>query len=87
MDNKVLIKLIVPELDETYDVFIPVNEIVWKVKAMLTKCVSDLNRLPFDTRKDFVLINKDSGYLYQSNEIIIDTDIKNGTEIILSTKM
>ena len=87
MENKVLIKLIVPELDETYDVFIPVNEIMWKIKAMLVKCVSDLNRLPFNTKEDFVIINKDSGYLYQSNEIIIDTDIKNGTELVLATKM
>ena len=87
MDNKILIKLIVPEIDETYDVFIPVNEIMWKVKAMLFKCVSDLNRLPFNTKQEIVVINKDNGYMYQSNEIIIDTDIKNGTELLLLTKM
>ena len=32
MNNKILIKLIVPDLDNTYDIFIPVNELVWRVK-------------------------------------------------------
>ena len=87
MNNKVLIKLIVPELDETYDVFIPVNEILWKVKAMLLKCVTDLTRLPFNPKEEFELINKISGKEYQNNDIIIDTDIRNGTELILISKM
>ena len=40
MNNKVLIKLIVPEIDKTFDVFIPVNEIVWKIKKMLIKSIN-----------------------------------------------
>ena len=35
MNNKVLIKLIVPEIDEEFDIFIPVNEIIWKIKKCL----------------------------------------------------
>ena len=35
MKNKVLIKLIVPEIDSDFDIFIPVNEIIWKIKKML----------------------------------------------------
>lgn len=37
MDNKVLIKLVVPELDSSFDIFVPVNEVVWKVKKYLFK--------------------------------------------------
>ena len=46
MKNKVLIKLWIPELDVYYDVFIPVNEVMWKVKILLLKSV-DLIILPF----------------------------------------
>lgn len=81
MNNKVLIKLIVPELDETYDIFIPVNELVWKVKAMTMKCVSDLNHLPFSPKLDFYLMNKEDGTIYNDNDIIINTNIRNGSEI------
>ena len=81
MDNKVLVKLIIPELDTTYDVFLPVNELLWKVKAMTMKCVCDLNHLPFSPKDEFIIINKEDGKIYDNNEIIINTNIRNGTEI------
>ena len=86
MENKVLVKLDVFELDETFDVFIPVNELVWKIKAMLAKSVSDLEYLKFDPNDEFVIVNKNTGYIYDNNEIIINTDIRNGTELLLMSK-
>ena len=87
MKNKVLIKLIVPELDKDYDVFVPVNEAIWKVKAMLTKCVSDLNHINFDPKSEFLLINKEDGAVYQNNTSLIQTNIRNGSELILLSKI
>ena len=86
MENKVLIKLVIPELDETYDVFVPVNEIMWKVKAMLAKCVFNMAHLVFSPNDEFILINKDNNKIYDNNEILINTDIRNGTELILVAK-
>ena len=37
MKDKVLIKLIVPEIDKTFDLFLPVNELIWKVKKLFGK--------------------------------------------------
>ena len=87
MKNKVLIKLDVFELDETYDVFIPVNEVMWKIKAMLVKCVSDLEHLPFNPKDDYVLVNKENGHMYQSNEIVLNTDIRNGSVLLLMLRV
>ena len=83
MENKVLIKLIVPELDTTFDVFAPVNELIWKITKMLAKSVSDLSDTNFNNNKNYVLINKINTKIYNSNEIVINTDIRNGTELIL----
>ena len=83
MDNKVLIKVIVPDLDESFDCFIPVNEIVWKVKKLLVKSVSDLTSSNLSANEEFVLLNKDNSRVYGNNEIIINTDIRNSTELIL----
>lgn len=83
MENKVLIKLIVPELDTTFDVFVPVNELIWKITKMLAKSVSDLSDTNFNNNKNYVLINKINTKIYNSNEIVINTDIRNGTELIL----
>ncbi len=86
MENKVLIKLIVLELDSCFDVFIPVNEILWKVKKLLIKSVSDLTNIPLDINGDYVLINKDNSRIYDNNCVVIDTDIRNGSELILISK-
>lgn len=83
MKNKVLIKLIVPELDATFDVFIPVNELVWKIKKLILKSVSDLNNINITNNLDCVLINKDNSKIYNNNEIILETYIRNSSELIL----
>ena len=87
MNDKVLIKLDVFGMDETYDVFIPVNELVWKIKAMLAKCVSDLEYLNFNPNDEYIIVNKNNGKVYNNNEIIINTDIRNGTELLLMTRV
>lgn len=83
MNNKVLIKLIVPELDDTFDIFIPVNEVVWKIKKLIVKVVSDLSGEALDFNKDYALINKLTSQSYDNNAIIINTDIRNASELIL----
>ena len=83
MNNKVLIKLIIPDLDNTYDIFIPVNELVWRVKKLIVKTVIDLSNIETNENVQYILINKSNTRVYQNNEIIINTDIRNGTELIL----
>lgn len=83
MKNKVMVKALFPAINRDYDIKIPVNEIVWKVNKLIVKAVYDMNGIAFDLKEDnFVMINKDSGRIYDSNEIVIETDIRNGTEIL-----
>ena len=86
MNNKVLIKLIVPEIDEEFDIFIPVHEIIWKIKKMLVKCVNDVKGVSFDMNKDYILLKKENNRLYKNNELVIDTDIRNASELLLFSK-
>lgn len=83
MKNKVLVKLLVPEIDSTFDLFIPVNELIWKIKKLILKSISDLTGGAIDTHKNYVLINKTNSTIYKNNEIVINTDIRNATELIL----
>mgnify|MGYP004495828183 FL=1 len=83
MKNKVLVRLIVPELDNSFDVFIPVNEIVWKIKKLLVKSVADLSGINLDINRKYTLINMSTGKIYTNNEIIINTEIRNVTELVL----
>lgn len=83
MNNKVLIKLIIPEYDINYDLFIPVNEVIWKLKKLILKSVQDLSGININLNIEYLFINKDNSRIYNNNEIIINTDIRNGTELIL----
>ena len=83
MNNKVLIRLYAPELDLHFDLFIPVNEFVWKIKKFIVKSISDLSSVPLDLNDQYLLMNKDNGRIYQNNEIILQTDIRNATELML----
>ena len=83
MKNKVLVKVIVPELDNSFDIFIPVNELVWKVKKLLVKSISDLTSGSLNINANYNLVNKNINKVYMNNEIIIDTDIRNATELVL----
>ena len=87
MENKVLIKLIMLDMDECFDIFIPVNEIIWKIKKLIIKSISDITNISLDINNEYILINKDNSKIYDNNEIVINTDIRNGTELILFKKV
>ena len=83
MKNKVLIKATFPAIDKSYDIKIPVNELAWKVNKLIVKAVYDMNGIHIDMKNDnFLMINKISGEIYKNNVSIIDTNIRNGTEIV-----
>lgn len=78
-----LIKLIIPEISSSFDVFIPVNELIWKIKRLLVKSVTDITHIPLNPDLTYELLNKDTGRVYQDNDAVIDTDIRNGSELFL----
>ncbi len=83
MNNKVLIRLNVPEIDEVYDLFIPVNEVLWKVNQMIVHCVNGLSSGALDKNKKYVLINKVTGVVYPNSSLVVETDIRNSSELLL----
>ena len=85
MNNKILTKLMVPEFEISFDLFIPINEIVWKIKKMIAKSISDITSVDFNTN-DYILIDKNSSRIYKNNDIIINTDIRNTAELLFVSK-
>ncbi len=83
MKNKVLIKLIVPMMDRSFDLFIPVNESIGRIKKIMINSISDITRVKLADNKEYILINKDTAETYDNNKIVIDTNIRNATELVL----
>ena len=82
MNNKVLIKAILPNIEQEYDMFIPVNEQIWKIEKLAVKCIYDMLNISYNPKQEsYNIINKITGQIYDKNQIVIDTDIRNGTEL------
>ena len=64
MNNKILIRLYIPLIEEEYDIFIPINKRVGTIKQLLEKCISEQN---------------DNGYVLaeDTNLIIGESDMNN----------
>lgn len=80
--NKYLVKVYVPLLDSNYDIWIPnskrVKDIVYYISAML----KNLTDGEFEI-KNYDLINRFNGNIYDYDLLINETDIKNSTELII----
>lgn len=80
--NKFLVKVYVPLLDSNYDIWIPnskrVKDIVYYISAML----KNLTDGEFEI-KNYDLINRFNGNIYDYDLLISETDIKNSTELII----
>ena len=83
MKNKVLIKLIVPEIDEDYDIYIPVNKKIGSIILLINKAVSEISNGQYLLNDEYSLFNRETGEKYDPKLVIRDTNIKNGTNLIL----
>ncbi len=86
MNNKVLVSVEIPEISSKFEVFLPVNEQIWKISKLICKIASDLVGGNLDIKSNYVLINKNDGTMYQSNMLLIETNIRNGSELIMLNK-
>lgn len=87
MKNKVLISLIVPSLMEEYEIFIPVNERISKIKELIMNTVYDLTDGEFDKNIPYSLINAETEEVYTNDMVILNTNIRNNTKLVLFPKI
>ena len=83
MNNKVLVKVIVPYFEKSFDMYLPVNELVWKNVKLITKSIFDFENIAFNYDDSYYLVNSDTGIVYDNNVVLYDTDIRNGSKLVL----
>lgn len=82
MKNKVLIELIVPCLDEVYDIYVPINKRVGSVIEFINKSLVDITNGIYTISSNRFLYNQ-KGEKYDTNMLIRNTDIRNGSRVVL----
>lgn len=83
MDDKVLVRLIVPEINMTYDVYLPITKKMGNIIILLNKAVNELSLGSFPLSNTNKLYNARSNEKYPSDVLLYNTNIRNGTHLIL----
>ena len=82
-NNKILLEVYIPLIQEEYDIFVPINKSIGTIKNIIEKGIMDLSTSGYQAKEDTNLYSKDTGEIYDVNQKLIDTDLKNGSRIIL----
>lgn len=83
MKNKILVEVVVPDIEESYNIFIPVNRKVGNVALLMSKAIQELTNSLYTENNTNALYDSESGQILSPDKLIRDTIIKNGSKIIL----
>lgn len=83
MNNKLLVKLIVPLLEEKYEVFIPINKRISTVITLIEKALNEMTNGYYPKKENSVIIDAESGNVFDVNLLVKDSKMINGSKIIL----
>ena len=83
IENKVLVSVIVPILENKYDIYFPVNRKINNVIGMIKSSLFQLSQGSFDVNSDYMLYNKDNGEPYDMSILVRESNIRNGSSVIL----
>lgn len=82
MKNKVLIELYIVELDEYYNLYVPTNEYIGKIIKMIVNSAYELSDTT-PSKEEYYIIDSTTGTVYQNDQILRDTNIKNAKKLFL----
>ncbi|MBR2708865.1 hypothetical protein IKE98_00840 [Candidatus Saccharibacteria bacterium] len=83
MEYKVLVRLFVPEIGEEYEIYIPINKFVGEVVESINQLTNSMSSGILPIKDEIYLINRQTGACYSGDTLIRDTDIRNGTELVM----
>lgn len=81
--NKILIELFIPLIEKNYDIYIPVNKKIGTIKKLIETALVELTDNAYIIKDDTNFYSKETGQIYNVNHTVRETDIKNGSRIIL----
>ena len=82
-NNKILIELDIPLIEKSYDLYIPINKTIGTVKKLIEDALYEITEGAYAPRQDSNFFSKETGQIYDVNNKVRETDLKNGSRIIL----
>lgn len=82
MKNKILIRLYIVEIDQHFDIFVPTNEYIGKLIKLIVASAFELSDVE-SKKEEYYLLNPDTGEVYNNNDILRESNIKNAKKVYL----
>lgn len=81
--NKVFVKIIVPEIDSEYDVYLPVNKKMGNIINLLNKAICEMTNGELPISSDNIIYNRSTSERYSPDILLLNTNIRNGSVLVL----
>lgn len=81
--DKVLVEIYVPGMEQEFDMWLPIHKKIGNIVNLLLKSLNEMSENNVITSDAPLLYNMESAFPYNLNLMLKDTDIKNGTKLIL----
>lgn len=82
MEYKVLVLILVPEIEKKFEIYLPVNRTIGDVLRYINKLINENTSGIFPLKNNAALCNRFTNEVYSFNKYIRDTDIRNGTQLV-----
>lgn len=83
MKNKINVDIVVPSLNRTFNLFIPVNKTVGEVIHLVNKAINELTEGVFPISNNLTLVNLYTCVLYNIDYSVKSNNIENGSRLAL----
>lgn len=83
MNNKILVDVIVPLLEEKYQLYIPINKRISVVIRLIEKALNEMTNGYYPIKEGSVIIDVESGNVFDINITVKESKMFNGSQIIL----
>lgn len=83
MKNKILAEIIVPDINQSYEVFLPINRKIGSIIELLNKAILELSDGSFKGDNKTGLYDKEANVQLDVNKTIAELKITNGAILIL----
>jgi hypothetical protein len=82
MEYKVLVMVLVPEIEKNFEIYLPVNKTVGEVLRYINKLINESTSGIYPIKDKIAICNRFTNEIYTCNKFIRDTDIRNGTQLV-----
>lgn len=81
--DKVLVEILVPAAEKTFDVFIPQTSKMSEIIVLTSKVLSELSNGKFKPDLTTIICDAKTGKIFNINASVYELEIKNGSKLML----